>query len=85
MIFSVCSCIVNPAAEADIKRFVWAVGNFEIPIGILEMAAVNTEIPPSEMKTPCRQAGCSKAHHIPRVNCAVCKNNIVTSHKHRQR
>lgn len=32
MAFSVCSCIVNPAAKADAKRFVWAAGNFETPI-----------------------------------------------------
>lgn len=64
MIFSVCSCIVNPAAKAVAERFVWAVSNFEISIRILEMAAVSTEKPLSEMKTLYRQTGCSKAPHI---------------------
>lgn len=64
MIFSIHNCIVNPPSKADAKRFVWAPENFETPVRILEMAALNADKPLSEMKTLCRQSGCSKANHI---------------------
>lgn len=61
-IFCVRSCTVNPAAKTEAKGFVWAVGNCATPVRILEMAAVNTAKPLSEMKTLCSQTLAALKH-----------------------